>query len=57
MINMTYSELKRKYMLHEITKEKYEHRKEELIYKLFTLYEESIIDKEILRARINILNK
>ena len=57
MINMTYSELKRKYMLHEITKEEYEHGKEELIYKLFTLYEESIIDKEILRARINILNK
>lgn len=57
MMNITYSELKRKYMLHEITKEEYEHRKEELIYKLFTLYEEFIIDKEILRARINILNE
>ena len=54
---MTYSELKRKYMLKEISKEEYEREKEEIIYKLFTLYEYSIIDDENLRAKIKILNK
>lgn len=54
---MPYAELTRKYMLKEIAKEGYEYGKEDLIYKLFTLYEESIIDEEILRARIKILNK
>lgn len=54
---MTYAELTRKYMLKEISKEEYERGKEELIYKLFTLYEESIIDEEILRERIKLLNK
>ena len=44
-------------MLKEIAKEGYEYGKEDLIYKLFTLYEESIIDEEILRARIKLLNK
>ena len=57
MMNMTYGELKRKYMLKEISKEEYEHEKEEIIYKLFTLYEYSIIDDENLRAKIKILNK
>ena len=54
---MSYAELTRKYMLKEIAKEEYEYGKEDLIYKLFTLYEESIIDEKILRARIKILNK
>lgn len=54
---MTYAELKIKYMLKEITKEEYKRGKVELIYKLFTLYEESIIDEEILRAKIKLLNK
>lgn len=54
---MTYAELKIKYMLKEITKEEYERGKAELIYKLFTLYEKPIIDEEILRARIKLLNK
>ena len=57
MNNVTYAELTRKYMLQEISKEEYEHGKEELIYKLFTLYEGSIIDEEILRAKIKLLNK
>ena len=58
---MSYAELTRKYMLKEIAKEEYEYEyeygKEDPIYKLFTLYKESIIDEEILRARIKILNK
>ena len=54
---MTYAELTRKYMLKEISREEYEYGKEELIYKLFTLYEESIIDEEILRERIKMINK
>ena len=54
---MAYAELTRKYMLKEISKEEYKRGKEDLIYKLFTLYEETIIDEEILRARIKLLNK
>ena len=49
---MTYAELTRKYMLKEITEEEYKRGKQELIYKLFDLYEESILDEETLRARI-----
>ena len=54
---MTYAELTRKYMLKDITKEEYERGKEDLIYKLFDLYEESIIDEEVLRARLNLIKK
>ena len=54
---MTYAELTRKYMLKEISREEYERGKEEIIYTLFTLYEESIMDEEILRERLKILNK
>lgn len=54
---MTYAELTRKYMLKDITKEEYEREKEELIYRLFDLYEESIMDEKVLRERLKILNK
>lgn len=54
---MTYAELTRKYMLKEITEEEYKHGKEELIYNLFTIYEESIIDEKTLRTRIKSLRK
>lgn len=50
--SMTYAELTRKYMLKEITKEEYEQGKENIIYMLFTLYEESIMDEEMLRERL-----
>lgn len=53
---MTYAELTRKYMLKEISREEYERGKEELIYRLFDLYEESIIDEKVLRKRIEKLN-
>lgn len=54
---MTYAELTRKYMLKEISREEYERGKEELIYRLFDLYEESVIDEKILRARLNLIKK
>ena len=54
---MTYAELTRKYMLKEISKEEYEHGKQEIIYTLFTLYEESIMDEETLRERLNLIKK
>lgn len=54
---MTYAELTRKYMLKEISKEEYEHGKKELIYRLFDLYEESIMDEETLRERLNLIKK
>lgn len=54
---MTYAELTRKYMLKEISREEYEQGKEEIIYTLFTLYEEAIIDEEILRKRLKLLRK
>ena len=54
---MTYAELTRKYMLKEISREEYESRKEEIIYRLFDLYEESIMDEETLRERLNIIKK
>lgn len=54
---MTYAELTRKYMLKEITREEYERGKEDLVYTLFTLYEESIIDEKILRERLKRLRK
>ena len=54
---MTYAELTRKYMLKEISKEEYERGKEEIIYRLFDLYEESIMDEETLRERLRMLNK
>ena len=54
---MTYAELTRKYMLKEISREEYERGKEEIIYKLFDLYEESIMDEETLRERLKILNR
>ena len=54
---MTYAELTRKYMLKEISREEYERGKEEIIYRLFDLYEESIMDEEILRERLKMLNK
>lgn len=49
---MTYAELTRKYMLKEITKEEYEHGKENIICMLFNLYEESIMDEDILREKL-----
>ena len=49
---MTYAELTRKYMIKEITEEEYKRGKEELIYELFTLYEETIIDEDVLRERL-----
>lgn len=49
---MTYTELTRKYLLKEITKEEYEQGKEDIIYTLFTLYEESIMDEDMLRERL-----
>lgn len=54
---MTYAELTREYMLKEISKEEYEHGKEELIYRLFDLYEESIMDEKTLRERLNLIKK
>jgi hypothetical protein len=54
---MTYAELTRKYMLKEISREEYERGKEEIMYTLFTLYEESIMDEETLRERLNIITK
>lgn len=54
---MTYAELTRKYMLKEISKEEYERGKQEIIYNLFTLYEESIIDEKVLRERLNLIKK
>lgn len=53
---MSYAELTRKYMLKEISREEYERGKEELICRLFDLYEESIIDEKVLRERIEKLN-
>ena len=52
---MTYRDLKRKYMLHEITKEEYELGKERLIRILFDAYEEHIIDEKTFKDKINIL--
>ncbi len=49
---MTYAELTRKYMLKEITKEEYEHEKENIICMLFNLYEESIMDENMLREKL-----
>lgn len=49
---MSYAELTRKYMLKEITKEEYEQGKENIIYSLFTIYEESIMDEDTLRERL-----
>lgn len=57
MMNMTYSELKRKYMLHEITKEEYEKGKDDLIRMLFEMYEECKIDEDLLKDRVEILKK
>lgn len=36
---MSYNELKKKYMLHEISKEEYEKGKKELVRKLFEMLE------------------
>ena len=49
---MSYAELTRKYMLKEITKEEYEQGKENIIYSLFNLYEESITNEDMLREKI-----
>ena len=49
---MTYAELTRKYMLKEITKEEYEYEKENIICMLFNLYEESIMNEDMLRERL-----
>ena len=54
---MTYAELTRKYILKEILREEYEQGKEKIVYTLFTLYEEVIIDEEILRKRLKLLIK
>lgn len=49
---MSYAELTRKYMLKEITKEEYEQGKENIIYSLFNLYEESITNEDMFREKI-----
>ena len=49
---MTYVELTRKYMLKEITEEEYKREKENIICMLFNLYEESIMDEDMLRERL-----
>lgn len=48
----TYNELKRKYMLHEITEEEYEQEKRKLIEKLFDMYEERVIGKQDLKDKL-----
>lgn len=57
MMNMTYNELKRKYMLHEITKEEYEKGKNDLIHRLFEMYEECKVNENVLEDRLEILKK
>lgn len=54
---MTYAELTRKYILKEISREEYERGKEDIIYKLFDLYEECILDEETLREKIKLLRR
>ena len=54
---MSYAELTRKYMLKEISREEYERGKEDIIYRLFDLYEESIMDEKTLRKRLNVIKK
>lgn len=54
---MSYAELTRKYMLKEISREEYERGKEDIIYRLFDLYEESIMDEKTLRERLNLIKK
>jgi hypothetical protein len=43
-------------MLHEISKDEYERGKENIIRKLFDMYENNIIDDEVLKNKMNILN-
>lgn len=54
---MTYNELKKKYMLREISEEEYEKGKEELIRRLFERYEECLIDEKDLKTRIKIISE
>lgn len=52
---MTYRELKRKYLLKEITEEEYEQGKEKIFERLFEMYEENIIDQTTLTNKIKML--
>lgn len=52
---MTYRELRRKYMLKEITEEEYERGKEKIFERLFEMYEENIVDETTLTNKIKIL--
>lgn len=54
---MTYKELKKKYMLHEITKEEYDRGIEQIFERLFDMYEEKIIDAKVLKDKIKTLRK
>lgn len=54
---MTYREIKRKYMLKEISEEEYERCKEKLIEKLFEMYEENIIDEKMLKDKTDMLRE
>ena len=50
---MTYRDLKKKYMLHEISREEYEKGKKRLIERLYEMYEESVIDKEEFKNKLD----
>lgn len=54
---MTYRELKRKYMLHEITETKYERGKEKIIERIINMYEDSIIDDNELKNKVEQLRE
>lgn len=54
---MTYNELKKKYMLHEISKDEYEKGKEALIRGLIERYEECEIAENDLTYKLNIINE
>lgn len=54
---MTYRELKKKYMLHEIPKEEYDKGIEQMIERLFDIYEENIIDEKVFKDKLKSLRK
>ena len=54
---MDYRELKKKYMLHEISKDEYEHGIDQMIVRLFDMYEENIIDKKVLKDKLKMFRK
>ena len=54
---MNYRELKKKYMLHEISKDEYERGIEQMILRLFDIYEENIIDEKVLKDKLKMFRK